>query len=190
MTTRKIILKDMVCSRCLKVARETLERLGVRVLEAKLGTFLISFSEKNLDMRTIEEELKKEGFSLLRSKDKMLAESIKLELILLLSELPVALPMPLSVWLSKKLLRDYSVLSKVFSKTQGITIEKYFIRLRIEKAKELIEYGELNFSQIAYALGFKSVHHLSGQFRKITGLSMTEYKNLPEKNRLPLDKII
>lgn len=86
--------------------------------------------------------------------------------------------------------RDYSVISKLFSSNEGLTIEKYFIRLKIEKAKEYIQMGNLSFSEIAYTLNYKSGSHLAKQFKTITGMSMSNFKNLQLWDRQPLDRIV
>ena len=86
--------------------------------------------------------------------------------------------------------RDYSLLSKLFSKTQGISIEKYVIHLKIEKVKEFIQMNNLGFSEVAYTMGYKSSSHLARQFKMVTGLSMSEYNNLQEWGRKSLDQIV
>jgi AraC-like DNA-binding protein len=86
--------------------------------------------------------------------------------------------------------KSYSILSKTFSKSEGITLEKYFINLKIEKVKEYIQLQELNFSEIAYSLNYKNSSHLAKQFKQVTGMSMTDFKNLQIDNRKPLDEIV
>ena len=120
----------------------------------------------------------------------VLAEEIKLVLVEMINKIPIILNQKLSDFLAEKLHRDYWTLSKTFSKVEGITLEHYFIMLRVEKAKELIEYDEMNFSEIAYELGYGNINHLSGQFKRVTGMSMSEYKKLKNKPRTPFDKII
>jgi AraC-like DNA-binding protein len=86
--------------------------------------------------------------------------------------------------------KDYSSISKVFSQSEHITIEKYFLKLKLEKVKELIQDNSYSFSQIASMLDYSSINHLSGQFKQVTGLSMSEYKGLVQTDRKPLDKIV
>jgi AraC family transcriptional regulator len=95
----------------------------------------------------------------------------------------------LSVYLQETLQVDYHYLSTLFSSTEGLTIEKYVILQRIERVKELLQYDEMNLSEIADSLGYSSVQHLSQQFKKITGLTPTGYRQLKENNRKPLDKV-
>ncbi|MEQ9581155.1 MAG: AraC family transcriptional regulator, partial [Arenibacter sp.] len=96
----------------------------------------------------------------------------------------------MSALLSEKLNKDYSILSKMFRKREGVTIEKYYIDLKIERAKELIQMNELNFSEIGYALNYKNSSHLASQFKSVTGMSMGEYKKLQQWDRKSLDKIM
>ena len=95
----------------------------------------------------------------------------------------------LSNILSKSLHKDYSYLSSLFSEVEGITIEKYLINQKIEKVKELIIYDELSLSEIAYKLSYSSVAHLSNQFKKITGLTPSHFKQVGRNKRKPLDKV-
>ena len=186
----ELVIKNMICSRCLKVARQNLEALGVEVLEMRLGRVKFCFPKGQVSLLQIEEILMEDEFEFVKSKDGQISESMKLALIEMASDLPISREKKLSEYLAEKFRKDYWSLSKAFSKTEGITVERYFILLRIEKVKELIEYDELNFSEIAYELGYNNIYHLSGQFRQVTGMSMSEYKQLKNKPRSPLDKIL
>ena len=186
----EIAIKNMICSRCLKVARQNLETLGIEVLEMKLGRVKFRFPKGSISLSQIEETLKEDEFEFVKDKEAQGAELIKLALIEMVNDLPIKKKKKLSEYLAEKFRKDYWSLSKAFSKTEGITVERYFILLRIEKVKELIEYDELNFSEIAYELGYNNIYHLSGQFRQVTGMSMSEYKQLKNKPRSPLDKIL
>lgn len=188
--THSILIKNMICSRCMKVIRLDLEALGVEVLELQLGKLKIRFPEGKLNLREIEQILMEDEFEFVKDKKDLLVEEIKLILIKMVNDLPILHQKNLSEFLAEKFQKDYWSLSKIFSKAETVTIEKYFILLRIEKAKELIEYDDLNFSEIAYTLGFNNIYHLSGQFKQVTGMSMSEYKKLENKPRLPLDKIL
>ncbi len=186
----ELIIKNMICSRCLKVARQDLEALGVEVLEMRLGRVKFRLPKGNVSLSQVEKILMEDDFEFVKDKEEQAAEKIKLALVEMVSSLPLHREKKLSDILAEKLHRDYWSLSKAFSKTEGITIERYFILLRIEKVKELIEYDELNFSEIAYELGYNNIYHLSGQFKQIVGMSMSEYKQLKDKPRSPLDKIL
>lgn len=186
----RILIKNMICSRCMKVIRQDLEALGVEVLDLQLGKLKMRFPSEKLKLSEIEQVLMEDEFEFVKDKNDQIAEEIKLTLIGIVNNLPILHERKLSEVLAEKFQKDYWTLSKIFSKTETVTIEKYFIRLRLEKAKELIEYDELNFSEIAYELGFNNIYHLSGQFKQVTGMSMSEYKKLEKKTRLPQDKIL
>ena len=188
--THELVIKNMICSRCLKVVRQDLEELGVEVLELRLGKLKIRFPKEELTLQQIKTELEKDDFEFAGDKDEVLTEEIKLVLVEMINKLPIVLSQKLSGFLAEKLHRDYWTLSKTFSKVEGITLEQYFILLRVEKAKELIDYNEMNFSEIAYELGYSNINHLSGQFKRVTGMSMSAYKKLKDKPRKPFDKIV
>ena len=107
-----------------------------------------------------------------------------------MDNLPIDLEKNLSVHLSSLMHRDYSKMSKVFSTTEGLTIEKYFIKLKIEKVKELIQMQRYNFTQISQLLDYNHINHLSRQFKNETGMSLSKYKSEQKNFRNPLDKII
>jgi AraC family transcriptional regulator len=187
---KDLAIKNMICSRCLKVIRQDLESIGVELLELRLGKIRIKYPKDKVTLKQIEEFLELDEFELVKDRSEMISEEVKLVLIEMVNNLPIDRTQKLSDFLSEKLHRDYWTLSKTFSKTEGTTIERYLILLRVEKAKELIEYDEMNFSEIAYELGYNSTNHLSGQFKQVTGMSMSEYKQLKDKSRSPLDKIL
>ncbi len=187
---KDLAIKNMICSRCLKVIRQDLESIGVELLELRLGKIRIKYPKDKVTMEQIEEFLELDEFELVKDRSEMISEEVKLVLIEMVNNLPIDRTQKLSDFLSEKLHRDYWTLSKTFSKTEGTTIERYLILLRVEKAKELIEYDEMNFSEIAYELGYNNINHLSGQFKQVTGMSMSEYKQLKDKSRSPLDKIL
>lgn len=185
-------IKNMVCSRCLKVIKQELEELGIIVLSLELGKLLVEASNKT--DRNITENVTKvlhsNGFEIVQSEEDMLVEKMKIILIELLTELPLHLKINTSEHLSLTLHRDYKILSKLFSKNENTTIEKYFIKLKIEKVKELIQLKQYSFSDIAYMLDYSSINHLSRQFKEIVGISMTDYKNSEDWKRNFYDEII
>jgi AraC-like DNA-binding protein len=129
------------------------------------------------------------GFEFLSSKQSQLVEKIKVICISTLASLKGDMTEKLSQVLSNKLHREYNYLSNLFSSVEGITIEQYFIRQRVEKIKELLVYDELSLTEIAYKLNFSSVSHLSGQFKKITGFTPSKFRTLKYNNRTPIDKL-
>jgi AraC-like DNA-binding protein len=179
----------MVCDRCIKVVREELEKIGLDVEDIKLGEAKIN-SKHSIDLKKIEEALQENGFELLGDKQAKQIEDIKISLIEIIHNHPEMLDkISLSKFLADKFHSSYQHISTLFSSKEGITIEKYFINQKIEKAKELLVYNELNLSEISYKLGYSSVQHLSNQFKKVTGFTPSEFKKLKNKNRKPLDKL-
>ncbi len=187
---KEIEIKGMVCRRCLSTVRKELENLGAEILEIKLGKVIIKYPENSISMQRIENVLKRNDFELLTNDESKIIEKIKLILVEIIDNTPVVLKVNLSDKLVSNLNKDYTFLSKLFSRLEGITIEKYFIHLKIEKAKELVQYKQLNFTEIAYELGYSSVNYLSNQFKQVTGMSMSEYKKLANSDRTYLNEIL
>ena len=187
---KELQIKGMVCNRCLSTVKKELQSLGAEILELELGKVIVKYPKNSIKIENIENVLNKNDFELLIDEESKIIEKIKLILIKIIDDIPIVLKINLSDKLKHDLSKDYSYLSKLFSKIEGITIEKYFIQLKIEKAKELIQYNQLNFTEIADELEYSSVNYLSNQFRQTTGKSMSEYKKLSFWNRKPLDKIL
>lgn len=176
----------MVCNRCKETVERELHALGYNIDSLKLGQLVLNESAPK-DHYILEENLKKHGFEIIKDETEVLIEELKIKLIEKLEYQEVS---NLSSFISKTFNKSYSVISKIFSNHEGMTIEKYLIHLKIEKVKEFIQLGELNFSEIAYNLNYSSSSHLARQFKNITGMSMTEYKKLQQWNRKTLDQII
>lgn len=182
-------IRNMVCPRCVMVVRETLEGLGHEVNEVELGSAEIAYSG-TLDLEEIDRQLKEYGFELIKGKNQQLVEQIKTLLIHYVQDLEEnEEPPKVSAYLSEKLHQNYSSLSSVFSEQEETTIEKYLIHLKIERVKELLSYGEMTLSEIAWKLNYSSVAYLSSQFKQITGMSVTDYKKARDSFRKPLDGI-
>ncbi|QWX83132.1 helix-turn-helix domain-containing protein [Cellulophaga sp. HaHaR_3_176] len=182
-------IKNMVCDRCKMIVSQSLEEIGITILNLELGVVTIT-SKEAVDYDKIREVLKNKGFELILDKNKILIDKIKTNLIAFVDILDSSKEENISVFLSQRMNRDYSVMSKLFSKTENVSIEKYVINLKIEKAKELIQMNRLSFSEIAYTLAYKSSSHLARQFKLITGFSMSEYKTSQKWNRTSLDRIV
>lgn len=189
MNETTLIIKNMVCNRCIKVVREELEILGLNVKSIKLGEVILEGAPSDMPYDIIKAVLEENGFELLEDKKAHLIEQIKIEIIKLVQSERIEMNSNLSGYLEKKTRQDYHYLSTLFSSVENITIEQYFIAQKVERVKELLKYGELTLSEIAYKLGYSSVQHLSNQFRKITGLSASQFKTLSENLRLPLDSV-
>lgn len=187
---KEYYIKNMVCDRCIKVVRNELEAKGVNILEVILGKVIIDTEDEVSDKQKLNKILVENGFILISSPEVVFSEAVKIELIKLLKKLPLKTEGTLSSFLSDKMNSDYSKISKIFSITEKITIEKYFIKLKIEKVKELIQSQEYNFTEISQLLDYNNMNYLSRQFKNETGMSLTEYKGLNESIRNSLDQII
>lgn len=186
---QKLLIKNMVCPRCVMVVEETLKNLGLQVHQVQLGEAVVTASS-SIKKQKIEAKLNKYGFELIEGRNQQLVEQIKNELIEYVKGLEEIDKTPkLSTYLSKKLNQNYSSLSSAFSENEEITIEKYLIHLKIERVKELLSYGELTLSEIAWKLNYSSVSYLSNQFKNVTGMSVTDYKKARDSFRKSIDKI-
>jgi AraC-like DNA-binding protein len=187
---KALLIKNMVCPRCVTAVREILLNLGLRVHEVSLGRAEILENYATVTPEQIDTALQQHGFKLLQDRDQQIVERIKNELLSYLFALEkedyAAIP---SVYLSKKLGFSYDHLSKLFSQYEHTTIEKYLIHLKIERVKELLSYAELTLSEIAYLLHYSSPQHLSRQFKQITGMTVSEFKLRPFKHRHSLDRL-
>ncbi len=183
-------IKNMVCPRCIESVQEVLINEGFEVQQIKLGEAEIDRQPSADQLERISKLLQNKGFELLQDKKKIIVDQVKSEIIKLVhhSENEI-LNVNLSRHLSELIGADYSSISTLFSSSEGITIEKFTILQKIEKVKELLSYGELTASEIAYKMGYSSAAHLSAQFKKETGMTPGQYKKLKDKNRNPLDHI-
>ena len=179
----------MVCNRCIKVVREELEKLGYAVLTISLGEAEIKENPSSQNLLIVKKVLEENGFELIEDKAAKLIENIKTAIIQYVHHSRNDLSFNLSELIEEKFSNDYSYLSSLFSSTEGITIEHFFILQKIEKAKELLKYGDLTLSEIAYKLGYNSVNHLSSQFKKVTGMTASDFKKNTSVKRNPLDKV-
>jgi AraC family transcriptional regulator len=190
MPVLKLRIKNMVCPRCSKVVKDELDTLGFTTTIERLGQANIEYAGKHPDMNEINEILEKNGFELLVDKNAEIIDNIKTLIIdLIYQDRLEEMNTNLSDYLVQKLNHDYSFLSTLFSSVESITIEKYFILQKIEHVKELLVYNELTLSEIAYRLGYSSVQYLSNQFKKITGMSPSQFKSLRDKARYSIDTI-
>ena len=179
----------MVCDRCIMVVRDTLEQNGIALKQVILGE---AESRNNLSVQEKEKVrglLLSLGFELIDDKKSRIIEKIKNVIIRLVRRQDGTPAENLSDILQRELHQDYHALSKLFSTVEGVTIEKYYIAQKIERVKELLVYDELSLSEIAGMLNYSGVAYLSNQFKKVTGLSPSHFKQVKAEKRTPLDKI-
>lgn len=187
--SKSIQVKNMVCDRCIEAVESILKELNLPFEEVGLGRIQLSAVADPDQIRMLDDRLQTRGFERVEDPVQRWVEQVKAAIIHLVHHQPERLGhQNLSDFLQQEVGRDYSSLSKVFTEQEGRTIQEYFIAQRILKAIELLEYGELNLSQIASELGFSSLPHFSRQFRAFTHLSPSEWKKEPSK-RIPLDQL-
>ena len=180
----------MVCDRCVMVVKQQLDEAGIPYKHVQLGEVELQEDPEAAKIEALRKKLEQSGFELLDDKRAKLVEKIKNFIIgLVHRHEEVEVKMKLSVLLQEKLMVDYHYLTTLFSSVEGITIEKYVILQRVERAKELLVYNELSLSEIADKLGYSSVQHLSQQFKNVTGFTPSAFKQLKENKRKPLDKL-
>jgi len=171
------------------VVKQLLAGLNLSVESVELGEVKLTKPATEKQLLQLNEQLKSVGFELLDNQKQQLIEKIKNLLIKKVQEGEMEEHFVLSEFLHSALKKDYSAASRLFSEVEGSTVEQFFIMQKIEKVKEWLVYGELNLSEISYKLGYSSVAHLSAQFKKVTGLTPSYFKQIGEKKRKPLDKI-
>lgn len=179
----------MVCNRCIMVVKAELEKMGIKPLMVDLGEVTLENDLHVEQKQAVDNKLQEFGFAVIDDKKSRLIEKIKSLIIELVHKHDNKLNINLSDYLSSRLNHDYTYMTNLFSEVEGTTIEKYYIAQKIEKVKELLVYDELSLSEIAFLLNYSSVSHLSNQFKKVTGLTPSYFKNLRSEKRKPLDKV-
>ncbi len=185
----KLFIKNMVSNRCKMIVKSELKKLGLHYILIELGEVEIFENISVEQQNTLNAGLKKTGLVLMDDKKSILIEKIKNIIIEFVHYSDEKLKINFSNYLSEKLNYDYTYLANIFSEKQGTTIEHFILTHKIERVKELIIYDELNLTEIADRLHYSSVAHLSNQFKKITGLNPSQYKNLKLRNRKPLENM-
>ncbi|HRH65731.1 MAG TPA: helix-turn-helix transcriptional regulator [Bacteroidia bacterium] len=184
-----LIVKNMVCSRCVMAVENILKKSELPFQKVLIGEIHLSQPLKPNQKQTLKNELEKVGFEMIDNHVSGLIEKIKKYVIKKARKEAEDKKENLSTYLSHHLHHEYTYLSSLFSSIEGRTIENYFIEQRIEKAKELIVYGQMTLSEIADALEYSSVAHLSSQFKKVTGLTPSYFKEIGAAKRKGLDRI-
>ncbi|WP_296623052.1 AraC family transcriptional regulator [Marivirga sp.] len=188
-TKEKLYIKYMVSLRCKLLVQEELKSLDIKHLVVELGAVELLQDINHEQRELLKQNLLKSGLELLDNKKSIIVEKIKNAIIEMIHFSDEQLKVNYSDYLSEKLGYDYTYLSNLFSEVKGITIQQFIIIHKIEKAKELILYAELNTSEIAYILHYSSVAHFSNQFKKITGLTPSFYKKIKEKRQGNLEDV-
>jgi AraC-like DNA-binding protein len=185
-----LYIKNMVCNRCIKVVKDEFEKIGLEIKNIILGEVELSVEPTKEQLRNINNVLEQNGFELIENRKAKIIEKVKNIVIkTIYNDEKKSDKKKFSEIIVSEVGMEYHYLSSLFSSLESITIEQYIILQKIERAKELLKYDELTLSEIAYKLGYSSVQHLSNQFKKITGLSASEFKLLTKNMRKPLDKV-
>ncbi|MGV3632389.1 MAG: helix-turn-helix domain-containing protein [Bacteroidota bacterium] len=185
----KIFIKNMVSNRCKLVVKEELRKLGLHFIVVDLGEVEIMEDLTNEQREQLREALQVSGLELMDDKRAVLIEKIKTVIIEMVHHSDEMIKVNFSDYLSEKLKHDYTYMANLFSEIQGMTIAQFIISHKIERIKELIIYDELNITEIAWKMNYSSVAHLSNQFKKVTGLSPSHFKQLKERRRSPIEEI-
>lgn len=189
MKTTVLYIKNMVCDRCKMAVGHALRNMGLTPIKIGLGVVCVKeyiTEEYRIRLRA---DLKSLGFELLEDRHQQTVDRIKCAIIELVHYRNNKSSINLSAYLSKQLRSEYSALSKLFSESTGITIEKYFILQKIERIKELLFYDEMSLSEIADMMNYSSVAYLSTQFKNITGMTPSQFKTQKNKKLTQLDKL-
>ncbi len=179
----------MVSTRCKMVVKEELKKLGLHFIVVDLGEVDIMEDITGGQREQLKASLLSSGLELMDDKKAVLIEKNKNVIIEKIHHTDEVPKTNYSDYIAEKLSFDYTYLSNIFSEVKGITIQQFIIVHKIERIKELIIYGELNISEIAWKMNYSSVAHLSNQFKKITGLSPSHFKQLKDKRRSPIEEI-
>lgn len=185
----KLYIKFMVSNRCIMAVKEELKKLGLHYIIVDLGEVEIM---ENLDpekLQQLKAGLNSTGLDLMDDKKSILIEKVKNIITEMIHHSESTPKTNYSDYISEKMNYDYTYLSNIFSEVKGITIQQFIIIHKIEKVKELLLYDELSLTEISYRLHYSSVAHLSNQFKKMTGLSPSQFKQLKNNRRTPIEEI-
>ena len=185
----KTHIKNMVCNRCIMAVTDVFRNAGHNPESVSLGEVETKEEIPSTDGEIISRKLQELGFEIIDDNKGQLIEKIKNIIIELVHYGKDDEHFNYSTLIESELHKDYNYLSNLFSSVEGTTIEKYIIHQKIEKVKELLVYGELTLSEIAFQMGYSSVAHLSSQFKKVTGLTPSHFKHLGNHKRRPLDEV-
>jgi AraC-like DNA-binding protein len=181
MATKILSVKNVSSACCVKLIRRILADIDVALDHAGYGEITVTYDDEAVEMSKIVRHLEREGFEIIGDKEKQLVEQVKSAVFELIHHTTSNAMIRNSDFLVQKFNLSYQHISSVFSANQNITLEKYIIQQKIEKAKALIAGSDLTLSEIAYMMGYSSVQYLSTQFKHVAGVSVSEFKKDPEK---------
>lgn len=182
-------IKNMVCNRCIMAVQQVFGELGYPPLRVSLGEVETERAVAPDELETLRTKLVDYGFELIDDTKSRIIEKIKNTIVAMVHHSDDQVKVNHSSYIESHLHRDYAYLSALFSEVEGTTIEKYIIHQKIERVKELLVYDELTLSEIADKMGYSNVAYLSSQFKKITGLTPSHFKQVKENKRKPLDQV-
>lgn len=186
----KLYVKNMVSICCKRVVKLELKKLGLYYVNVNLGEIEIRDDITDAQRAQLSAALQRFGLELMADKKEILVESIKTIMVELVQSDEIPHNTSFSDHIAKKLHHHYNYLSKLFSEVVGTTINNFFIAIKIERVKELILYNELNLTEISFMMNYSSVAHLSNQFKKVTGITPSDFKKMNEYQRQPLDELL
>lgn len=182
-------IKNMVCNRCIMVVKNVFDQLGYPPVHISLGEVETASNLSHPEVEKLRTALENFGFELIDDAKSRIIEKIKNAIIHLIHHSNEEVKVNYSQYIESQLHKDYSYLSNLFSEVEGTTIEKYIINQKIERVKELLVYDELTLSEIADRMGYSNVAYLSSQFKRVTGLTPSHFKQVKENKRKPLDEV-
>ncbi len=185
----KLYIKNMVCPRCITSVEQILKRNNLQVKYVRLGEVALEKKPTARQLKIFTQELRETGFELLDDQKTQLIEQVKNLLIQKVQSDNVEEHFSLTKFIGEKVFKDYSSISKLFSELEGITLEQFFNLQKIEKVKEWLIYNEQSLTQIAFNLGYSSIQHLSSQFKNLTGMTPSQFKQLGAKHRKSIDAV-
>lgn len=180
----------MVCPRCVESVEQIIDRQQLPAESVELGEASFTRKLSDQEKEKFSQELTEKGFELSQDREEELVSRVKSSLLKYMNHLEEnENPNKLSVFIAEEINLNYSYLSHIFSESEGKTVESRFIELKVERAKELLSYNRWTLSEIAWKLKYSSVQYLSNQFKKVTGMTVTEYRAMAKKDRKSLDEI-
>lgn len=184
-----ILVRNMVCNRCVITVKDILGTVGINYAHVSLGKILLRDRIPGEAHHRLQTALQEVGLEIIEGRTRAIVEQVKQALAEYLELGIDNQQYKLSAFVASRVHYEFSYVSDLFSSLEGVSVERYFILQRIEKVKELLAYDELTISEISYSTGFSSIHHLSAQFRKVTGMTPSQFKQTGNLERQPIDML-